>query len=62
MQAIGYKEFYPYYQHVKSTYGEHPASLGEADLGVLEMCKEALKRGTIQYTVYQIKWLTKRIS
>lgn len=52
MQAIGYKEFYPYYQHVKSTYGEHPASLGEADLGVLEMCKEALKRGTIQYTVY----------
>lgn len=58
LQAIGYKEFYPYYLHVKSIHEGGPSN----QTAVIEACKEALKRATIKYTVYQIKWLTKRIS
>ena len=37
------------------------SNLDEQERSELESCKEKLKVKTIQYTVYQIKWLTKRI-
>jgi tRNA A37 N6-isopentenylltransferase MiaA len=53
LQAIGYKEFYPYYLLLKS--GVPPT---EDDL---QQAKARLQQKTIEYTKYQIKWLEKRI-
>jgi tRNA A37 N6-isopentenylltransferase MiaA len=53
LQAIGYKEFYPYYQLLKS--GVPPTH------DDLQQAKARLKQKTIEYTKYQIKWLEKRI-
>jgi tRNA A37 N6-isopentenylltransferase MiaA len=54
LQAIGYKEFYPYYQLLKS--GVPPPTQDD-----LQQAKARLKQKTIEYTKYQIKWLEKRI-
>ena len=54
LQAIGYKEFYPYYQLLKS--GVPPTQ------NDLLHAKARLKQKTIEYTKYQIKWLEKRIA
>ena len=53
LQAIGYKEFYPYYLLLKS--GVPPTE------GDLQQAKTRLQQKTIEYTKYQIKWLEKRI-
>ncbi len=47
MQAIGYKEFYDYYQNPT----EENLAQG----------KQRLLSKTMDYTRYQIKWLSKRI-
>ncbi|CDW87769.1 trna mitochondrial [Stylonychia lemnae] len=69
LQAIGYKEFYPFYKYLKtlkeskeiSELIKEISNLDEIDLKELESNKSQLALRTIQYTVYQIKWLNKRI-
>ncbi|TNV79078.1 hypothetical protein FGO68_gene8325 [Halteria grandinella] len=59
LQAIGYKEFYPLYKHTQDL------SSIEQDADskrILEQCKQGLIQSTMDYTKYQIKWLTKRLS
>lgn len=68
LQAIGYKEFYSFYNHIKLKYNErmfeiiNKQEFDERDIELLKESKERLKQKTIQYTVYQIKWLNKRIN
>ena len=77
LQAIGYKEFYGLYQHLKSagqTHGEFTledmkawrAALDSGQIDErteqLRKCIEGLYTATVRYSKYQSKWLRKRIA
>ena len=69
LQAIGYKEFYDYYKYMRSKYptvaAPESTSIEPKDSQDHEHLTDAklrLKNKTMQYTVSQIKWLSKRMS
>lgn len=68
LQAIGYKEFYDSFRYLKQKYGTDyiekvmSKEFDEEDKQKIDEDKDKLISKTIQYSLYQIKWLNKRIS
>ena len=62
LQAIGYKEFYDYYlgQRSRQLQGNEEDKI-TVERPSLEAAKERLSSKTLQYALYQSKWLRKRI-
>ena len=69
LQAIGYKEFYPFYTQMKASHQDGVQELlkdwtlmSDKERDLLKECRDRLQLRTMQYTIQQVKWLSKRLS